>query len=146
MNPQNADIDEVVVLRTKADVNKFTGEEYRADLLRHFTPKTWEEICEEEEEFLRIVEEEEEREREEEEEDQKEVIRRHEDLERKRHEDLERKRHDDLERKRHDDLERERHDDLERERQERELKELTDIRKALFADGKYVLEEGEILE
>ena len=122
---------------------QITEEDYITDLLTNLPPKSWDDICEEEEEFiriceeeeererledleeaefLRIVEEEEEREREEEEEDQKELIRRHEDLERKRYEDLERK------------------------REERELKELTDIRKALFADGKYVLEEGEILE
>ena len=127
---------------------QITEEEYITDLLTNLPPKSWDleeeefiRICEEEEErerledleeaeFLRIVEEEEEREREEEEEDQKELIRRHEDLERKRYEDLERKRYEDLERK----------------REERELKELTVIRKALLADGKYVLEEGEILE
>ena len=66
MNTQNTEIGEFFVLRTKADVNKFTESEYRADLIRHSTPKTWEEICEDEEEFLRICEEEEKKELEEE--------------------------------------------------------------------------------
>jgi len=127
MNPQKTDINELVVLRTEADVNKFTGEEYRADLLKHFTPKTWEEICEDELEFLRICEEEEQEEQEEQENLKQE-------LKSKRLEELESKRLEELESKMQDDIIR------------KDLKELTDIRKALFADGKYELEEGEILE
>jgi hypothetical protein len=120
---------------------QITEEEYITELLTNLPPKSWDDICEEEEEFLRICEEEEERERLEdlEEEEERERL---EDLE----EEEERERLEVLEEdqkevaRRHEDLEEE------RKREERELKELTVIRKALLADGKYVLEEGEILE
>ena len=106
---------------------QITEEEYITELLTNLPPKSWDDICEEEEEFLRICEEEEERERLEDLEEEE---------ERERLEDLE----EEEERKRLEVLEEE------RKREERELKELTVIRKALLADGKYVLEEGEILE
>ena len=132
MNTQNTEIREFFVLRTKADVNKFTESEYRADLIRHSTPKTWEEICEDEEEFLRICEEEEKKELEEELiSERQELISERQELEREKLEFASEK------------LE------FERERLEilrKEVDELSVRRKALFADGKYVLEEGEILE
>ena len=132
MNTQNTEIREFFVLRTKADVNKFTESEYRADLIRHSTPKTWEEICEDEEEFLRICEEEEKKELEEELISERlELISERQELEREKLEFASEKLQ------------------FERERLEilrKEVDELSVRRKALFADGKYVLEEGEILE
>ena len=101
---------------------QITEEDYITDLLTNLPPKSWDDICEEEEEFIRICEEEEERER---------------------LEDLEEA---EFLRIVEEEEERKRHEDLQRKREERELKELTVIRKALLADGKYVLEEGEILE
>lgn len=146
MNPQITEIGEFFVLRTKADVNKFTESEYRADLIRHSIPKTWEEICEDEEEFLRICEEEEKKELEEE------LISERQELEREKQELISEKQ----------ELVSERQElisdklkfaseklEFERERLEilrKEVDELSVRRKALFADGKYVLEEGEILE
>jgi uncharacterized protein (DUF3084 family) len=146
MNTQNTEIGEFFVLRTKADVNKFTESEYRADLIRHSTPKTWEEICEDEEEFLRICEEEEKKELEEE------LISERLELISERQELISERQELISERQ---ELEREKLEfaseklEFERERLEilrKEVDELSVRRKALFADGKYVLEEGEILE
>ena len=146
MNTQNTEIGEFFVLRTKADVNKFTESEYRADLIRHSTPKTWEEICEDEEEFLRICEEEEKKELEEE------LISERLELISERQELISERQELISERQ---ELEREKLEfaseklQFERERLEilrKEVDELSVRRKALFADGKYVLEEGEILE
>ena len=119
---------------------QITEEEYITELLTNLPPKSWDDICEEEEEFIRICEEEEERERLEDLEEAEflRIVEEEEDREREEEEE-------DLVR-RHEDLERKRHEDLQREREERELKELAVVRKALLADGKYVLEEGEILE
>ena len=153
MNTQNTEIGEFFVLRTKADVNKFTESEYRADLIRHSTPKTWEEICEDEEEFLRICEEEEKKELEEELiSERQELISERLELISERQELISERQELISERQ---ELEREKLEfaseklEFERERLEilrKEVDELSVRRKALFADGKYVLEEGEILE